>query len=331
MKRHSELRQDLVSGDWIVMSPGRSLRPHDFIKKAKKREPSPIKTCPFENPQASGHGEPILIYKRDGGWELQIVPNKYPAVSHDGIVAMLAKHGPYSVVPGVGHHDLLITRDHNDSFPDLTQSQVRLVFQAFRDRYLMLLNDKYISCISIFHNWGPSAGASIYHPHYQLIAIPVIPPDIQHSLDGSLRFYRKSKKCVHCVMIDWELKDRKRIIYENEGAIAFVPFVARDPFEVRILPKKHLPYFENTLDEDMDYVVMALQASLKKIKKNLSDPDYNFFIHTAPIKNKNKYGHYHWHIEILPKISISAGFELGTGVEITALDPNEAAKLLRSK
>lgn len=331
MKKRSELRQDLVSGDWIIMSPGRALRPHEIIKKTAKRKAAAIKTCPFENPQASGHGEPILTYKRDGNWELQIIPNKYPAVSHDGIVAILAKHGPYSVVPGVGHHDLLITRNHNNSFADLTQSQARLVFQAFRDRYLMLLNDKYISCISIFQNWGPSAGASIYHPHYQLIAIPVIPPDIHHSLDGSFRFYRKNKKCVHCVMVDWELKERKRIIYENEGAVAFVPFIARDPFEVRVFPKKHLPYFENTLDEDIDYVVMALQASLKKIKKNLRDPDYNFFIHTAPIKEKNKYGHYHWHIEVLPKISISAGFELGTGVEITALDPNEAAKLLRSK
>jgi len=331
-KKHSELRQDLVSGDWIVMSPGRALRPHDFIKKRKPRKPSQIKSCPFEDPQASGHGEPILIYKKDNKeWELQIVPNKYPAVSHDGVEALLAKHGPYSVIPGVGHHDLLITRDHNASFPELIQSQARLVFQAFRDRYLMLLNDKYIAYVSIFHNWGTGAGASIYHPHYQLIAIPVIPPDVHHSLDGSSRYYKKNKACVHCAMISWELKERKRIIYENEGAVAFVPFVARDPFEVRVFSKKHLPYFENTLDEDMDCVVMALQASLKKIKKNLGDPDYNFFIHTAPIKDKRKYGHYHWHIEVLPKISVSAGFELGTGVEITALDPNGAAKLLRSK
>lgn len=258
-----------------------------------------------------------------------LIENKYPVFTHKNVCGRNFKHGPYSVVEGIGHHDILITRDHNDNFSHLGKDSANLVFQAFRDRYLMLYNDSCLNYISIFQNWGPKAGATIYHPHYQIIALPIIPPDIGHSLSGSLRYFKKFKKCVHCTMIEWEKKDKKRIVYENRGAVAFAPFISREPFELRIFPKKHLPYFENTLDQDFEWVVDALQKSLLKIEKKLNDPNYNFFIHTAPLKNKNNYKHYHWHIEIQPKISISAGFELGTGIEITVVDPDEAAKILR--
>lgn len=130
-------------------------------------------------------------------------------------------------------------------------------------------------------------------------------------------------------MMDWERKQKTRIIYENEGAVAFAPFVSRGPFELRVFPKKHLPFFENTYDHDMAFVVEALQKSLRNIKKDLGDPDYNFFIHTAPMQDKGKYTHYHWHIEIFPKLAIKAGFELGTGVDINIVDPDLAAKTLK--
>ncbi len=327
----SELRQDIVSGDWIIMSPGRAKRPEDFVKRLArvKRVRPPVKSCNFENPQKYGNVPPIFIYRNKDDWSLQIIPNKYPAVSHEKIIAVLAQHGPYSVLPGVGHHDLIITRNHDNNFPKLDRADARLVFRAFRDRYLMLLSDKYLAYVSMFHNWGPLAGASLYHPHYQMIAIPVVPPDIKHSLAGAGDYFRAYKKCVHCVMIEWELKEKKRLVYQNKGAVAFAPFVSREPFEMRIFPKRHLPYFENTLDDDLWDVVDCLQRALKKVEKNLGSPDYNFFIHTAPIEQKKSYVHYHWHIEIRPKISIAAGFELGTGVEINVIDPDHAAKLLR--
>jgi len=204
-----------------------------------------------------------------------------------------------------------------------------LLFTAFKDRYLMIGKDNCIVYTSIYHNWGPKAGASIYHPHYQIISLPIIPPDVGRSLKGSDSYFSVNKKCVHCVMIEWEKKKKERVIYENAGAIAFTPFVSREPFEVRIFPKKHLPFFEETEKDNMEAVVDVLQKVLKKIETKLKDPDYNFFIHTAPHIDKQKYGHYHWHIEIVPKISISAGFELGTGIEITVVDPNEAAKMLK--
>jgi len=329
---NSELRQDLVSGDWIVIAPRRGQRPHQFLQKTKRFK-APIKGCPFENPLKNGH-ELIFAYPESAStkndWQVMVVKNKYPVFIHKKQCAKKFKKGPYSVVEGIGHHDLIITRDHHKNFPHLNKETANLVFQAFRDRYLMLFNDPYAVYVSIFHNWGPKAGASIYHPHYQMIALPVIPPDVNHSLSGSLRFFKKYKKCVHCTMIEYEKKEKKRIVYENKGAIVFTPFISREPFELRVFPKKHLPYFENTLDNDLELIVDALQKALLKIEKRLKDPDYNFFIHTAPILNKKKYKNYHWHIEILPKISISAGFELGTGIEITVVDPDEAAKILKA-
>jgi len=325
---NSELRQDLVSGDWVLIAPKRATT-HLTLKKTKRKK-SPIKKCPFEDPQKSGNGEPILVYAKDfHDWLVQILENKYSALVHKNVCAQSFKKGPYLAVEGIGHHDIVITRDHNKNFPRLDKKEANRVFQAFRDRYLNLSNDSCLQYISIFHNWGPKAGATVYHPHYQIIALPVVPPDVNHSIDGSSRYFKKNKKCVHCAMIEYEKKEKKRIVYENKGAIVFTPFVSREPFELRIFPKKHLPFFENTLDEDLEFVVEALQKSLAKIEKKLGDPDYNFFIHTAPVSGKNKHKHYHWHIEIQPKISISAGFELGTGIEITVVDPDQAAKILK--
>ncbi len=325
----SQLRQDLVSGDWIVIAPSRAKRLGKLLARNKRPIPSPKAECPFEDPQASGNDKPILLYGDSKKWRIQIVQNKYPALTHLQRCAEVLPDGPYSVMEGVGHHDLVITRDHLKHFPKLTPSEAQQVFEAFRDRYLMFLEDRCIAYVSIFHNWGPKAGASVYHPHYQIIAVPIIPPDILHSLRGSERYFSEHKRCVHCVMIENEVKEKVRVIYENKHAIAVAPFVSRNPFEVRVFPKAHSPYFENTTGDVFAGVAAATQAVLKKIEKNLHYPDYNFFIHTAPIQDRDHYSMYHWHLEILPKITIQAGFELGTGIDINVVDPDEAAVILR--
>jgi len=335
-----ELRQDPVSGDWILFAPKRGEKPHTFFKanKSDKSDKSDRaykskKTCPFENILETH--KPISVYKsgrKNGDWKIVIVENKYPAVVHKkSVCARDFRHGIYSLVDGVGHHNVVVTRDHNRNFANLSRLEANMVFLAFRDRYLTLLNDPCLAYILIFHNWGPTAGASVYHPHYQLIAVPVVPPDVQHSLTGSLNYFKKYGRCVHCEMIRTEKKERKRIIFENDGAVVFAPFVSREPFELRIFPKKHSSYFENSSDAELEDIVSALQFSLKRIESKLGGADYNFFIHTAPVKDREKYHHYHWHLEIVPKTNISAGFELGTGIEINVMDPDFAAKVLRKK
>lgn len=328
--KFSQLRQDAVSGDWIVIAPQRVKRPHAPLGSARRRRES-REQCIFEDPERSSGEKAVLTYGAGDRWTLKIVRNKFPAFRHRGVCAVPVRRGPYTVTEGVGHHEIAVTRNHNRDFPDLSDNLAVQVFQAFRDRYLMLMNDECLAYISLFHNWGPSAGASIYHPHYQIIAVPVVPPDIEHSLEGSLRYFRREKRCVHCAIIQWERREKKRIIYENTGAIAIAPFASRVPYEMRIFPKVHLPYFENSFDHHLEYAVDALRVSLRLMRTALRNPDYNFFLHTAPILRKERYQSYHWHIEVLPKVNIAAGFELGTGLEINPVDPSDAAKILRSK
>jgi len=325
-----ELREDLVSGDWILMAPGRSRRPDQFFSKEEKKIPGPDK-CPFEDPQASGNAPAVIRLPEDPkkDWEIQVIPNKFPAVV-SGESADIRKVGPYKTVSGSGYHDVVITRDHYKNFSKLSPKQALNVLRVIQQRYRDVARDKRIAYVSIFHNWGAKAGASLYHPHYQIISIPVIPPDVNHSLVGSTRYFKKNKRCVHCDIISFEMKEKERIVFENEGAVVFTPYASREPFELRIFPKKHESFFEDSSENDLKSMAGALQKALSLLEKRFEGIDYNFFIHTAPIRDKKKFPHYHWHIEVQPKINTSAGFELSTGIEITSIDPNEAAAFIRT-
>jgi len=334
--QHSEFRKDIVSGDWILIVPGRAKKPGDFKQKKEKRKIAPFHTCRFEHPFENIDEHIILGYARTKkgdiktDWDLLVLKNKYPAVTHSEKKAPHHTSKFFELIPGVGHHDLIITRDHKKNFPELSSMEAFRVFSAFRDRYLMLFQDKNIQYISMFHNWGHTAGASIFHPHYQMIGIPVVSSRIFRTLCGAHDYFVQHKKCVFCAMIAEEKKYKKRIIAENEYAIALTPYASRHEFEVKVFPKKHSAYFENTLDVEMEGVTKLLQQVLRKMKKNLGDPDYNFFIHTTPVfeKTANK-NSFHWHVEARPVWNIAAGFEFDTGVEINVVDPDFAAEILR--
>lgn len=328
----SEFRQDPVSGDWIIMAPERAERPHDFLPKRKRPAPTSKNKCPFENLEKSGNWPPLIIEldKKGKDWKVVIIPNKYPALVHNNACATLFHRGPYKFLEGIGHHDVLITRDHEKNIAHLTLKDGLLVFEILQRRYLDIAADKCLVYAVTFMNWGESAGASLRHPHFQILSLPIIPPDIGHSLRGSKNYFRNNRRCVHCDMINYEIKTGVRVIMKNKYAIAIAPFVSREPFEIRIYPRAHRSYFEKTPKNELKAIVDILQKTLLKIEKRLNDPDLNFFIHTAPLKRQASYGHYHWHIEILPKIDTAAGFELGTGVEINAIDPDKAATILRN-
>ncbi|OGY96521.1 MAG: hypothetical protein A2122_01260 [Candidatus Liptonbacteria bacterium GWB1_49_6] len=326
----SELRRDLVSGDWIIAAPDRAGRPHGFYAEKKKRN-FPKKDCPFDDLEKSGEWPPILSYPKGKNWKVALIPNKYPALTHHQACTSTVAQGPYQVSSGIGHHDLVITRDHRKNFGDLNREEALQVLLVLKKRYQILAADRCLLYTSSFFNWGPAAGATLPHPHYQVLTLPIIPPDVAHSIGGSREYYAKHKRCVHCVMMDYERRKKTRIVYEDRNSIAFAPFVSRQPFEMRIFPKRHISFFEHTPNPDMRSVAHTLQTVIRGMRRNLHDPDFNFFIHSAPLKNQQKYRHYHWHIEIFPKISIRAGFELSTGVEINVVDPDRAAAILRKK
>jgi len=322
----SELRFDLVSKNWVVIATGRAKRLEQFSKQERLKVKVEQKDCPFCN--LATQETPVLEYKNEQGKaEVTVVPNKYPAfISSDSLHERA--EGPYSIMDGVGFHEVVVTSDHDKSLAELPIAKVRRVIDAYQERYLELANEKFVNYVSIFHNHGQEAGASIAHPHSQIIAIPLIDPDLQGSLNGSRLFFENQGECVHCKMMEWDREDKRRIIFENKEFVVLCPFASRAAFEVRIYPKEHHPYFERIKDAEKDQLAQALQEALKRIFKGLNDPAYNFFLHTAPADGKD-YGHYHWHFEILPKTAIWAGFELGAGIEISTVEPEAAAEYLR--
>lgn len=338
-KSISELRQDLVSGDWMIVATDRAKRPNSFVGGRQKFEQK-ISDCPFENPQVTGHSEPLLIYYTGGAkhrvkgvkkqvkdWSLQVIKNKFPAVGH-GECSVSYKEGPYTVMDGVGFHEIVITRDHKKHLALMSIEKIIEVLKAYQERYIALMDHECVNYVFIFHNHGKEAGATVPHPHSQLIALNVLPSDVRRSLNGAKRYYEEHHKCVHCVMLKCEAKEQSRCIFHNEHFIVFAPFVPRVNFEIRIYPKKHQHHFEEMTEIERMYLAEALRQALYRIYKGLKDPAYNFFIHTAPCDGKD-YSYYHWHIEILPKTNVWAGIELGTGVEIISVKPEEVARFLR--
>lgn len=325
----SELRQDLVSGDWVVIATGRAKRPDDFAKAERIKDDKGIEECLFEDPVATGQKKDVLIYHRsDGEWTLRVFPNKYPAF--DGGSKENLSEGPYYAIPGNGYHEVIVTRDHYRQLALMDVMEIAEVFDAYQDRYLELMNKKDVNYIAIFHNHGKECGASISHPHSQLMAIPVVAPYIKLELDGTKKYHKSNRHCAFCVMAEYESKEKKRVVFENEDFIAFCPFASRAAFEVWVTSKKHNPYFERITDKQKVKLAEVFQKALSSIYKALNDPPYNFYIHSSPCDGKD-YPHYHWHIEILPHTATWAGFELDTGIEVSTIQPEVAAEYLRKQ
>lgn len=325
-----ELRQDLISGDWVLLAPGRAARPRFLDQKKKARKPTPKSKCPFEDIQKSGNGPAVLAYPNEKLWKIAVIPNKYPAVESSLACSVPFRQGIYHARTAVGTHRLLITRDHNLHFMDLNTAEAVKVFQVLQTLHQMAANDKCAAYVSSFYNYGPAAGASVWHPHYQILSLPIIPPHTVHSLRGANDYFKKFGRCVRCDIIKVEKKKKVRVVAENEYAIALVAYASKRPFEVAVLPKKHWPSFRDTPSPAVRGIALLLRSVMQKMRKNLNDPDMNFFVHDTPFDHGN-YSHHHWHIEVIPRVSSDAGFEFSTGIQINVVDPDRAAAILRGK
>lgn len=338
-KNLSELRFDLESKDWVMIATDRAKKPKDFKleekKAAKNGKKEAKQKCPFCS--LGIENMPVLIFSQGKkierpellpkDWTLMVIPNKFPAVAPGEKLRERAE-GPYSLMDGIGFHEVVVTRDHLRDMSQCSVEEIKEVLDAYQERYLELMNEKFVNYVSIFHNHGQPAGATLVHPHSQIMAIPVTDPDIQKSLIGSKRYYDFHQKCLHCEMLKWDKETGERIVFENNDFIALCPFASRMAFHVRIYPKKHLSYFERVKEEQKIALAEAFQAVLLRLRKTLGDLAYNFFLRTSPCDGKD-YSYYHWHFEILPRTSIQAGFELGAGIEISTIEPEKAAELLR--
>ena len=325
----SELRQNPASGDWVIIAPERHPRPHPLRREDGPRTPAPKAGCPFEDLKKSGNWPLVRARPSAGKWRIAVFQNKYPALARGGgACAEPFRHGIYRGRTGVGAHEIVVTRDHRKNFAALAPAAAHEVFEVFRERIRAFAEDPCLAYAVPFMNWGPKAGASLWHPHYQIIASPIIPPHSARSLRGAAEYWNARRRCVRCEMIREERAEGARMIAENAHAVAFAPYASKVPFEAMIIPKKHQPYFYKTPSAALRGAAELVQSVMRRLKARAGDPDLNFFVHEAPIDG-GRHGYHHWHVEILPRLSVPAGAEFSTGIFIDALPPDTAAALLR--
>ncbi len=276
------------------------------------------------------HGQIVNNLLAD--WTTVVVPNKFPALKQ-GICGPIINVGPFTVADGSGFHELVITRDHEKSFAQFSDAETAEVIQAYRDRYAVIAKDNCGEYISIFHNHGRLAGASVYHNHSQILSMPMVPTSIVRHMDGAREYFKKTGRRIHEVLLAWEMAEDKRVVYQNEHFIVLCPYVSRSAYEIKIFPKRPSANFGDISDIEMPFLANALTAVLKKLFTAFNDIDYAFFIHTAPPKKEGLpsiYDFYQWHVEIMPRTGIDAGLELETNVLVNTVDPDEAATALRN-
>ncbi|MFH0779023.1 MAG: galactose-1-phosphate uridylyltransferase [Candidatus Eisenbacteria bacterium] len=325
-----ELRRDPVIGRWVIISTERARRPVVLAEPEKKKAAG---FCPFCVGNEGKTPPEVFAFRAPNtapntpGWTVRVVPNKFPALQIEGNLDRRAE-GMYDKMNGIGAHEVVIeTPDHEHETSQLATGLVRKILRAFRERVLDLKKDNRFRYILIFKNHGESAGASLEHSHSQLIATPIIPKRVAEELDGGKRHYDLKERCVFCDMIQQEMGEGKRIVIENDAFVAFSPFAPRFPFETWVLPRAHSSAFETIQEADLAALASTLKETLMRINIALNYPSYNYILHSGPCKSPDL-EYYHWHFEIIPKLTRVAGFEWGTGFYINPTAPEDAAEFL---
>jgi UDPglucose--hexose-1-phosphate uridylyltransferase len=328
-----ELRKDPIVGRWVIIAIERAKRPHDF-KGEGQGQAENARFCPF----CEGHEDrtpPEILAYRDRtsrpnapGWRIRVVPNKFPALTIEG---QLNKRGDgiYDQMAGVGAHEVIVEcPKHQLSMASLTDENIREVLWVYRDRLVDLKKDTRLVHGILFKNVGAAAGASLEHSHSQLIVTPIVPISVRDEMTGSLEFYNYRGRCIYCDMVQQELSVEKRVVLDSAHFTAFCPYASRFPFETWILPKQHSSHYENIPKPGVDDLGGVLRDVLHRLEKALDCPAYNYIIHTAPF-DRQELPHYHWHIEVIPRLTNIAGFEWGSGFYINPVPPEDAAAFLR--
>lgn len=336
-----ELRLDPIQRRWVVISSERGRRPDDFFID---RDMPVGPFCPFCEGNEDKSPPEIYASRPNGsgpnrpGWEIRVVPNKFPALKVEG---ELNRHGYgiYDAMNGIGAHEVIIeTPQHDLGLADMPLPQLELVLRAYRDRLCDLFNDRRFRYVMIFKNYGLAAGATLAHPHTQLIATPVTPITVALELRSAMEHFYLKERCLFCDIIHSELAEGSRVVTTNERYVALTPYASRFPFEVFLAPRHHRHDFATITDDEIRSLAEIFRDTMRRIKIALKDPPYNFIIHTVPNTRaaKKRFTHwqsiehdFHWHIEILPRLTRVAGFEWGTGLYINPTSPEEAAQFLR--
>lgn len=328
----SELRRDPIGGRWVIVDTDHPSTPqeYEYEQQIYKGE-----TCPFcygneamTPPEIDAVRDPSTSANTPG-WQVRVVPNKFPALQIEGDLDRRG-FGMYDMSNGVGAHEVLLeTPYHQKDIPDLLQEEIEVFLRMYCRRAIDLARDKRFKYILVFKNFGAPAGASLEHPHTQMVALPMIPKNVMEELKGAHNYFDYRERCIFCDILRQETQEKERIILENKHFLSFCPFVSRFPFEFWIIPKKHSCYFCHMPFDEIPALASILKETVTRLKKVFPHVSYNFLIHSSPINGDGDSEGYHWHIEFMPKLTRVAGFEWGSGFYIVSTPPELAAKYLR--
>lgn len=327
----SELRQNLATKEWVIIASERAKRPHEFVDTSRtldSKTPAWDDDCPF----CPGNEEPdleVLRVPKEANWQVRIVGNRYPALAVSGTLDRQYQ-GLQRRMSGVGYHEVIVESPrHNTCAALQTPEEVALVFRTFIDRAWTIQSDRRIEYILFFKNHGRQAGASLMHPHAQLMALPMVPSDVRVRADEARHHFDEVGRCAFCEMIEQEVAARSRIILESEHFVAFTPYASATPFHVWVMPRGHLSSFLHAQDTELNDLGYIMHRVLRKLYIGLKNPDFNYAIRTAPVSDLGA-AYLHWYITIVPRISYAAGFEIGSGIYINPSMPEECAAFLRA-
>lgn len=325
-----EFRQNLATKEWVIVATERAKRPQDFQKKGEAPPflPPHKPNCPFCIGNEEQTPPAVFTITRDGRWGVRVVPNKFAALKPD-LATTRTNVGKFLQAEGFGVAEVIIeTPEHHKTIATLSEGEVEDILQAYQHRYLEISKVDKVNLITIFRNFGVRAGTSLEHPHSQLIATPIVPPHVRDPFRQAMLHYDEHGSCVYCDMVAEELRQGKRIVLESEHFVALCPFAARTPFETRVYPKAHKASYGSISEDERGDLAGLLRAVMGKLRTGLGNPDYNYIIRSSPIGDENV--HYlHWYMVVIPKVSTAAGFEIGTGIYINVVAPEESAKFLR--
>ena len=332
-----ELRKDPLSATWVIIAAERGKRPHDFTPSADADRPRPkhLETCSFCTGNEAKTPPEILAYRPVGnpngpGWRIRVVPNKFPALepggSPDGPTA-----GLYRRMAGVGAHEVVIeSPDHSASLADYLAGHLAEVWHAIWERHQDLRRDPRLKYVQVFKNVGATAGASLEHPHFQIVATPLVPAAVQEELTMADRYWEATGRCVFCDLMREERAAAERLVAESDRFLAFCPYAARMPYETWILPRSHQPDFGSLSQAEGSDLAAILRSVAGRLENSFRSPPYNLILHTTPLAGGHERS-YHWHLELLPRLTVVAGFEWGTGYYINPTAPELAAQILREE
>jgi UDPglucose--hexose-1-phosphate uridylyltransferase len=318
-KGRSEIRYNYLLDTWVIIAPERQNRPHDF-SPSSQLENVDLSKCPFEPEVIS---QEVFAFKG-----VKVIPNKYPVFKKT--LAFEKEENFYFAVEGFGVHEIVVdTPDHFRRVSDFSVGELKDLLFVYRERMKELYCDRRIKYVLVFKNYRKEAGASIFHPHSQIVAMPLIPTAVKKILEQSRKYYLEKGKCYLCDELTFELKERKRVVYENKSFLAYCPFYSLYPFEVRIIPKFHSHNFLGLDDRLLEELSDILLNILRRLYSTIKDPPYNFYIHTSPSPFSRYEPFFHWYIEIVPRLTVLGGLELGSGFYVNPVSPEEASLVLR--